>query len=58
MSIERDTIVSLIYVPISLVSKSTLLIKLIRYTLEEIIYNRFIKSKSSLINEDIIRRIV
>ena len=58
MSIERDTIVLLIYISISLIYKSTLLIELIRYTLKETIYNRSIKSKSLIINEDIIRRIV
>ena len=59
MSIERDSIVLLIYVFISLVSKFTLLIELIRYTsITSIEDNRFIKSKSPLINEDIIRRIV
>ena len=62
MSIERDTIVFLIYVFISLVSKFTLLVELIRYTsitsIEENINNRFIKFKSSLIDEDIVRRII
>ena len=58
MNIERDTIVLLIYVSISLVFKSTLLARLIRYTLKETIYNRFIESKSLFINKDIIRRIV
>ena len=58
MSIERDTIVLLIYVFISLISKSILSIKLIRYTLKETIYNRSIKSKLLIINEDIIQRIV
>ena len=62
MSIKRDTIVFLIYISISLVSKSTPLIELIRYTsitsIEENINNRSIKSKSSLINKDIVRRII
>ena len=62
MSIERDTIVFLIYISISLVSKSTLLIELLRYisitSIEESINNRFIKSKSSLINKNIVRRII
>ena len=62
MSIERDTIISLIYVFISLIFEFTLLVKLIRYTfitlIEETINNRFIKFKLSLINEIIIRRIV
>ena len=62
MSIERDIIVSLIYVFVSLVFESILLVELIRYTsitlIEEIINNRSIKLKSSLINKTIIRRIV
>ena len=62
MSIERDIVVFLIYVFISLVFKSISLVELIRYTsitsIEESINNRFIESKLSLINEDIVRRIV
>ena len=62
MSIKRDTIVSSIYVSISPVSKSTSLIELIKYTsitlIEENINNYSIKSKSSLINKDIVRRII
>ena len=62
MSIERDIIISLIYVSISLVFEAILLVELIRYTsitlVEETINNRLIKSKSSLINETIVRYIV
>ena len=62
MNIERDIIVFLIYISILLISKSTLLVELIRYisitSIEENINNRSIKSKSFLINEDIIRRII
>ena len=62
MSIERDTVVFLIYVSISLVSESIPLVELIRYTsitsTEENINNRSIKSKSPLMNKDIVRRIV
>ena len=62
MSIERDIIISLIYVSISLVFEAILLVELIRYTsitlVEETINNRSIKSKSPLINKTIIRRIV
>ena len=59
MSIERDFIVLLIYIFISLISKSTLLAKLIKYTsITSIEDNRFIKSKLSLINEDIISYII
>ena len=47
---------------ILLISKSTLLVELIRYisitSIEEIIYNYLNESKLSLINKDIIRRIV
>ena len=62
MNIERDTIVFSIYVSTSPVSESTPSAELIRYTsitsTEEDINNRSVESKSPLMNEDIVRRII